>query len=260
MLRGILGFAGTVGGLFFGLLFVASFASPGFVERVGRELIRLQVQNETQEYVRALDESFLAGHAARLIRKNQESVRRARAQLQAGLHTRIAAVIAEMQNLDCECRDKLESGLQESLQAGLLGEIDRATQAQERLTRLIRAKYMETTAQLAREFRIFTGANALVFAAIFLAALRKLRAGPLLLPAAGLLLLSCGTTAALYLFNQNWLHTLVFGDFTGFAYLGYMGTVFALLCDIFFNHGAITASLINGFLHSVGSALSVAGC
>lgn len=128
------------------------------------------------------------------------------------------------------------------------------------MTTLIRSKYMETASQLTREFRIFAGTNAIVFALLLIAVLVKRQAGLHLLPSAFVLLLAAGVTAYLYLFNQNWLHTLVFSDFVGFTYIGYLGSAFALLCDIIFNRARVTTKVLNALLNAVGSAAQVVPC
>ena len=103
---------------------------------------------------------------------------------------------------------------------------------------------MEVAEKLTREFRIFTGSNALVFAVLALAAYTKRGAGVLLIPPALLLVIAAGIDGYLYIFSQNWLHTIVFSDYTGFAYVAYMGVVFAFLCDVAFNRGRMTVNLL----------------
>lgn len=161
-----------------------------------------------------------------------------------------------MQDLDCACRKQIETSIRE----GFEWRIASASAAQERLSTLIRSNYMDIANQRTREFRIFTGTNAMVFALLLVAVFVKRQAGLQLLPAALVLLLAAGLTAYLYLFNQNWLHTLVFSDFVGFAYLAYLGGVFAFLCDIIFNRARVTVEVLNALLNAVGSAVQVAPC
>jgi hypothetical protein len=52
----------------------------------------------------------------------------------------------------------------------------------------------------------------------------------------------------------------VFSDFVGFAYIGYLGGAFALLCDILFNRARVTTELLNGLLDAIGSAVQVVPC
>jgi hypothetical protein len=46
----------------------------------------------------------------------------------------------------------------------------------------------------------------------------------------------------------------------GFAYLAYLGGVFAFLCDIIFNRARVTAEVLNALLNAVGSAVQVVPC
>jgi hypothetical protein len=51
--------------------------------------------------------------------------------------------------------------------------------------------------------------------------------------------------AYLYVFEQDWLLTLIHGDYLGFAYTAWLGVVFLLLCDIALNRGRITVQILN---------------
>lgn len=247
---------GIAGCVFFTLAFAVSFASPNFVEQIAKDLIRYQVEKKVHEKVESLDAGFLAKKAEVLAKGYGEEIAFAKRQLSEQLPSRIADVIAEMQNLDCECRNKIENTIREGFEWRILN----ASQAKERLTTLIRSKYMETAAQLTREYRIFTGTNAIVFALLVFAVLLKRQAGLHLLPSAAVLFVAASITAYLYLFNQNWLHTVVFSDYTGFAYVAYLSVVFAFLCDIIFNGARVTVEVLGSLLQAIGSAIQIAPC
>ena len=255
-LRGAILGLGIVGCLIFSLAFIASFAKPGFVEQIAKGVIRFQVEKKVHEAVESIDAHFLTKKAERFARGYADEIALTKRQLSAQLPARIADVIAEMQNLDCECRNKIES----SVRKGFEWRIANASLAQERLTTLIRSKYMETASQLTREFRIFAATNAIVFALLALAVLVRRQAGLHLLPSAIVLLAAASITAYLYLFNQDWLHTLVFSDYVGLAYIGYLSIAFAFLCDIIFNRGRVTAELLSQLFGAIGSAVVVAPC
>lgn len=247
---------GTTGLVFFALAFFASIASPGFVEQVAKTVIRYEVEKKVHEKVEAIDAHFLSKKAEAFAETYADDIAQTKRQLAQQLPARIAEVIAEMQNLDCECRKKIETNIRE----GFEWRIASASLAQERLTTLIRSKYMETANQLTREFRIFTGTNAIVFALLLVAVLVKRQAGLHLLPSSAVLVLAAAVIAYLYLFNQNWLHTLVFSDFVGLAYIAYLGGAFALLCDIIFNRARVTTEVLNALLNAAGSATQVVPC
>lgn len=250
--RPLLLLVSIVGTLLFGAAFLTSLAQPGYVEDVAKSLIRHEVEKKVHEKVGALDEKFLAGKAGALIQKHAQEAEQARRQLREKVPERIAAEIAEMRNLDCECRKKVES----HSRAGLEWTIAKAGQAQERLTALIRSQYMEVATRLTREFRIFTGANALVFALLGGAAWVRRAAGWHLVPAALVLVAAAVATGYLYLFQQNWLHTVLFSDYVGWAYFAYLGAVFALLGDVVLNRARATV----GLLRSVSFDIQVLPC
>lgn len=245
-----------VGGVSFAALFAASLANPGYVEEVAREIIRHRVEKKVNEKIEALNARFLGKKAAALAKAHGDEVLQIQQQLREGLPERIAFVIAQMRNLDCECRKKIEKTIRE----GFESQIANAAHAREQLTAFIQAQYMATADKLTREFRIFTGSNALVFALLGGATLAKRRAGLHLLPAAVVLLVAAAVTSYCYLFQQDWLHTILFNDYLGFAFVGYLVAVFGFLCDILFNRAKVTAELLNGLLNAIGSGIQVLPC
>lgn len=255
-LRTSLTLLGVIGALVFGAAFVVSYLDPGFVEETAKYVIGYEVGKRVREKVESIDTEFLTQRAGRFAKGYSDEIAAAKRQLADGLPQRIAKVIGEMRNLDCECRRKIETGIRGPFE----WRIGAASQASDRLNTLIRTKYMETSEKLTREFRIFTGTNAIVFGLLVVATVVKRRAGLHLLPPALVLLVSAGVTAYLYLFNQNWLHTVVFSDYVGFTYVAYLSVAFFFLCDILFNRARVTTELLNGVCHAVGSAVSVVPC
>ena len=255
-IRGLLLAVGVIGALFFGTGLMTSFLNPGYVEEVAKDLIRTQVEKKTREKIGAIDSRFLAGKAAAFIKKEREEIELAKQQLTAKVPEKVAAVIAEMRNLNCECRRKIEQRTREGFEWKILA----ATAAQEQLTSLIRTKYMETAEKLTREFRIFTGTNTIVFALLAFAAWFKRGAGMFLIAPAIVLVVAASLTGYMYLFNQNWLHTIVFSNYLGLAYAGYMMIVFALLCDLLFNRARVTVTLLNITYRVIGSAMHAVPC
>ncbi|MBB6557680.1 hypothetical protein HNP48_000344 [Acidovorax soli] len=226
-----------VGGLFFGALLLLSVAKPTWVEHQARDLIRAQIERKTGEKIAALDASFLDGRARALLQDHEREIAAARRALTEGLPARIAAIAAQMGVPECECRKRYREGTE--LRLGTL------QQMQAQLAALIRSQYLDTADQLQRELRIFSGANALAFALLGVAALRRPAARLQLLPAAATLLLATVAASGFYLFGQHWLHTIVFGDYVGWALLGYIGLVYAWLCDLLLNRARVTAHLLS---------------
>lgn len=247
---------GGIGFFAFGALALISVFEPMEIERVAKNLIRIEVERRTNEEVRNLDEYFLGGRAEAFLRDHEADVEQAEQALKERLPGKIAEVIAKMQNPDCECRGKVQVLVRDWILAG----ISSARQAAEPLDLLVRAEYQDASAKLLREFRIFTTVNALVFVALALAALRRPAANGLLLPAVMLLALSAGMTAYLYLFRQDWIHTIVFNQYLGLTYVAYLALVFLFLSDILFNRGRVTAGFMTIAAEAAGSAASFPPC
>ena len=247
---------GCIGLVVFGSAFVLSMLKADFVESLAKQIIRIQIERKAEEKIDALDDKFLATKAGALLKSKSEEITRLKEQLRSGLPARIAQVATEMADLSCECRKKIEKAVADGFRFDILS----AAAAQTKLTALIRTKYMETAEKITREFRIFTGTNAVVFALLVAAAAIKRGATLQLLPPALVLLLASTITGYLYLFNQNWLHTVIFGDYVGLAYVGYMSIVFAILCDVIFNRARVTSEILNLFFNAVGSSLQAIPC
>lgn len=235
---------------------VASWVAPGFVERVATEVIRLRLESGLRGTLQALDERLLRQQAVVRLRQHADNMATIRRELESRVPEQVAAVIAEMADLNCACRQALGRSLREgaqqqwTYQAGLHG----------RLTEQLRAHYRDTAAHLTREFRIFFGSNALVFAVLLLALVRRRKAGVHLLPVALVLLVAAGLTAYLYVFRQDWLHTLLYADYLGLGYVAYLVVAFGLLSDVLFNGAQLTAQALSSLLQAIGSAASVLPC
>ena len=104
------------------------------------------------------------------------------------------------------------------------------------------------------------GTNAAAFLAIGLLALAKPRGGPHLLIPTAAVLLAVAITLYGYLFNQDWLHTLVYGDFTGFAYVAWFAVVAGALLDIGLNKGRVCVRLLNLLMDALGVAVTLLPC
>ncbi|MDB5804080.1 MAG: hypothetical protein JWN73_1402 [Betaproteobacteria bacterium] len=245
-----------LGSLLFGTALLASFVDPLLVERVGHEMIRLQVQKKVGEHIDAIDQGFVVRQAARYTKGYAAQIEFTRKLLRDKAPERIAALIAEMQRKDCECRRTIETRLRGILENSLAS----AERALQGLDTLIRSQYLVLAERITREFRIFTGVNAVVCAALAAAALSRPRAGVHLLPAALVLLAAALITGGFYLFAQNWLATLIFGSYVGWAYVGYLGAVAILLTDIVFNRGRVTGRVLGSMLDISGAGGIILPC
>jgi hypothetical protein len=252
-LRPILLWLGIAGAMLFGASFIASILDPHFVGQAAKAAIRYHVETKIAERVDALDSTFLGGKATQLIAGNDDKLKALRAFMASG---EIGKLLASMGDLSCDCRKLVET----IITTFSLSEIASLEAAKENLTQLVRTKYLQTEANLTREFRIFTGSNAVVFLLLAIAAFFKRKAGIHLIPAAIILLVATLVTAGFYLFNQNWFYTVLFNDYVGYGYDAYLALVFALLADILLNRGRVVTHFLNAIGNVAGGLFSVVPC
>jgi hypothetical protein len=247
---------GLAGALLFGLAFLVSLLAPTRLEAAAKQLLANELRDRASAQLERVQDSRFGQLAGRMLSQNSEQISALKAQLASDLPARIDAVLARMRNPDCECRE----GPRRSTAEGLRLQIADLERAGERIGAFLESGYRTLSAQLHREFRIFTGANALVLLAVGIAALLRRRAGPHLLPSALLILLATAIVAGFYLFGQNWLRTLVFSDYLGFGYIAWIGVVSLPLFDVAFNRGRVMTWICNRILEAMGSATSVCPC
>ena len=250
MRRAILIFSLLGAGVFSAALLL-SWAQPLLVERAARELLRLEVQQQVEGRLDALSDSRIAVFAQRALRRSDAELEQARRAMREGLPDQVATVVARMLDPDCACRQRIAS-LAREVQGAHLASL---LQARERLTSLIESAYASVSRSLLREFRIFTASNAVAFGLLALVAfLRKQASVQLLLPAIAIAG-AVAVTGGLYLFNQDWLRTIVFGDYVGWGYAAWLSAVALLLADILLNRARVCTALVNLVL-----AVPVAPC
>lgn len=247
---------GIVGTVLFGSAFVLSFSSPLLVENLGKEIIRIEIEHRLGTQLDTLTGSRMADLAQKALGRTDSEIAAVRREIEAGIPDKLASVMTDMRRADCECRKRNAVYMQQRQATQLASLI----QMRARLVELIESAYHQTTASLLREFRIFTASNALVFLALTGVTARRRRAGLQLALPAIVLVTASAVTAMLYLFAQDWLHTIVFGSYIGLAYMAYLAFAIALLCDIAFNRARVCTRAINGLASSFGSAFEVLPC
>jgi hypothetical protein len=247
---------GILGSAAFGLAFVISLFNPLLVERAAREVIRIEVEHRVSGKIDGLSNSKISTFAAKALGKTEAELEAAKQELKQQVPQKVANVVADMLNADCPCRKRLVEASVSAQQE----KIKSLANVRDRLVNLIETAYASVTASLLKEFRIFTAANGLAFLALTLVTyFRQIAALQLALPAV-VLIGAVGITGSLYLFNQNWLHTIVFGQYVGLAYFGYLGLAMVFLADVIFNRARITTKFINTALNLVGSVIQAVPC
>ncbi|MCG6117384.1 MAG: hypothetical protein MEQ07_04205 [Aquimonas sp.] len=252
----LLALLGFLGALLFGAALLASLLFPVQIERAAGRMLAAELESRARATFGEVQDTRVGALAQRLMASQEARIAELRARLESGLPQRIDAVVAEMRDPDCSCR----SGPAASFTLGTLSAIASLEQAQQRLAEALRGQYRQLADKLHREFRIFSGSNALVFLLLGLAAVYKRRAGPHLLPSAVLLVLATLIVAGFYLFGQDWLRTILFDDYLGFGYVAWIGVVCLPLADVWFNQGRVMTSLLNAIGEALGSTVEVCTC
>jgi hypothetical protein len=251
---------GAIGTLLFAGTFALTFHRPAWVEHVAQDFITAQVQEQVDAHVAGIDVArdgtALLRVADTLARQSSARMAAIQAALRAKLHERIAAALAEVRHLDCECRERVAA----LLQAGMLSSLASLEATRARLDDFIQGRYLRVVAELQHDIRIFTATNAIACLLLLVVSFARPRAVEHLVFHGILLAVAVLVSSYCYVFAQNWLFTILYSDYFGFAYLGFLGFVFGLLLDIFLNRGRITTRLGNGMLHAVGSSFSMSPC
>ncbi|ROZ69674.1 hypothetical protein [Ramlibacter sp. WS9] len=255
-MRGVLLTLALLGAVVFGAAFVTSFLNPLLVERGAREVIRIEVERRVGEKIESLSAARIVSLGQRALGKTDAELEDAKRELAAGIPRKVAEVVTAMLNADCECRKRMAAAATGAQEA----RITQLGQVRERLAGLIESAYASVASNLMKEFRVFTGSNAAAFALLWLVTFfRKGAALQLLLPAV-VLTGAVALTGGIYIFNQNWLHTIVYSQYLGLAYAGYLGLAAVFLADVVMNRARITTRLVNAWLQVVGSAVQAVPC
>jgi hypothetical protein len=256
----ILRLTGLAGAAIFAIFFMLTFSTPQWVERVAADFIEARVSERVKSGIDSLrlspGGSALSRVAENLYRRKAAQIEVLKQQLEAGVRERWAAALAQVRDLSCECR----AAIAQAFELGAVLQLQTLEAAEQKLVHYIQSSYMDVAVELKRDIRIFTATNAASFLVLLVISFLKPQAvRHLFLP--GLLLAAATIFCAyLYVFAQNWLLTIIYGDYEGVAYLGYLGAVFLFFCDIALNRGRVTSTLVNGVADSVGSAFTLVPC
>jgi hypothetical protein len=252
--------AGVIGAALFGFFFALTFSTPQWVEQFAVEFIETRVSEKVNSGIEGLrpegGDSMLSRVVGSLYRQNEAALEDLKLQFKNGIRETWAAALAEVRDLDCECREKLLS----FLESGTLLHLQSLTAVEERLTDFIQASYMDVATDLKRDIRIFTATNAGAFILLVLISFLKPQAVRHLFVPGLLLLVATLLCAYGYVFEQNWLLTVINGSYLGYAYAVYLGAIFLFLCDIALNRGRVTTQLANGVVHGLGGVFSLLPC
>jgi hypothetical protein len=258
--RWTLGITGLAGLAIFSTFFAFTFAIPQWVEDFAAAYLEREVAQQMDSYIDAArpadDGGLLSRAAAAVYERNEAQILSLKTAVKSRARELLAVSLDAVRDPACECRVRLAEAVQKYDVLRLAELLADNT----RLTNFIQQKYLGLVAELKREIRIFTATNAVSFLLLLLIAFAKPQATKHLLFPGVLLLASTLFCAWLYLFSQNWLLTIIHGDYTGFAYSAYLGLVFLFFCDIGLNRGRVTTQIANGVGSMAGSAFQLTPC
>ena len=241
-----------LGALFSGAGLAVTFIDERKFEDLTRQLVTWQVEREIRDLV-TLPPVDEGGALAALRSRMTDSIEFSERLLGSDLPERIAETIAELCvcDLDYEDRAERERRFNEAkdnfaaiIRNGLAGGIAYARIKIGTLDDLIAGYYVNTVEGLKRDLRIFFGSNLVLYTVVGFGVLFSGLGNALVIPA---LLLFTGTviSSGLYLFGQNWLATILFNDWTGFAYLAWVAFITLFLADVFLNRARVTLRLLS---------------
>lgn len=233
----------------FVMLLVFSYMNPIALEKWARKAIAHEVQKRVVTKIDGLENSALVWAAERKVAKNSQEIAESKSALAKELPSRIAVIMDRMMHPECPCRARAEN----YERAWLGDKIARLDQVNARMTSLIESKYHDVALSLLFELRVFSGANAAALFLLVLIAKMWKRPALQLLPPAIVLMGALALTANIYLFNQNWLQTILLGDYVGLFYIPYVLLAVGFMLDIVF----LRAVLSVGVISMIGGALAV---
>jgi len=242
--------------ILYGALVAFTFISPHTIEKEARVFITQKVSEKTHERIDAIGSSKIFKH--KIFKKAKEKLKEKKSKLamyKRLLHEKadekLAAVMAKVQNLDCECREKH----QKIFHAVLTGMVKSVGTAVKNIEKFMTQSYMKIMQKVLDDFKIFAGTNFVVSFILVLLLFFKPQENSSLNILSGMMILSTIICSYFYIFEQNWFFTLIFNDFVGFWYVLYLFLVFMFFVDIVFNKGRITDAILS----SIGNAFSSVG-
>jgi hypothetical protein len=247
---------GIFGVILFGLSFSVTYLSPEKVEESAKDFVKNHIEKEVRSKQQAISESTAVKSALNIAARLGLEKELIQANLDNNLPEKIASILASMCGYDCEKK----KALAQSITSGYMERIKSIQIADSTLIDIVKGKYLEIVSNLKLDLRTFLGSNLVMFLILLALSFAKPKAiAHLFLP--GLLLFAATIiSSSIYIFGQNWFYTILYNDYMGYGYLGYIAVIFGVLIDIALNKAKVTTEIINGLANAVGSAFSVAPC
>lgn len=196
-------------------------------ERRVNERLEEAAQSRTAEVV-----THIAGAISPELGRDAD---RYRAILAMGADDVIGEILVVACRLSCEDRD----GARDRLGGVLMRQVARHSGAIDRLESIVVGEFDEVTAEFRGDVGKMALGNLIAFAfALLLTFIRGQSARQLLVVS---VLMTVATLAmfALYVFGQDWIRVIIFGDYLGWGYAIWLAVLGAVMLDIAVNRGRV---------------------
>lgn len=248
---------GLLGFILFSTLFIFTYHLPPAVEKSAKNFIIHYIADDLkQNYLHQPNTQLFIDQATQWKNKALKDQKTTQNSIDKKLPELIASTIATTCGYQCEKAKNLQTTVKNVFTSHLTTLKDQ----QERLTTIIKDKYLEVLDNIKHDLRIFLSTNAGVFVLLLILTLLKPQAIRVLFIPALLLTFSTLLAAAFYIFEQDWFYTILYNDYMGFGYLLYIGGLFVLLMDIAINKARISTWLLNTVNNLVGGIFHIAIC
>ena len=246
------------------LVFAALWAYIQFVpedfDQRTRNFAIAKIESNVDEGISSIAQSSTADRvselAGRFSDNLQSKVDEYRFSLDQGIDVVIADILAAACRLDCERREQARQAVEDAFESA----IARYGFAIDRVEALVVGEYDEVMSELRSDLSIFTGSNGIALLFAFLLSVFRGQAAKHLLPIA---LTLTGATLLMvywYIFGQDWIMTVIFSDYWGWAYSWVLAILCGLMIDIAANKARITSFVFNGIGNAFGSGISFVPC
>lgn len=241
-----------IGAIVFASLFLyISLAPQDFDERT-REFAVSQIERKVDDQLASVANSDTAERvsefAGRISDRLQSRVDDMRESLDDGVDELIANVLAAACKLDCERRDEAAKSVREFYENSIL----RHSIALDRIEDLVVGEYDAVMTELRLDLRIFSGSTALAFGLALLLSIFRGRASAHLVPISIALTGSTLLAVSWYAMGQDWVMTVLFSNYWGWAYSMLLGSLSLLMIDIAANKARVTSFVFNSIGNGIG--------
>ena len=238
--RKFLLFMSAIGATVFLAALVLLSSDPAQFETRLKDFAVETVKTETAEFAQSqgiilpdtLGDSELQARLAERFTQRSDALK---SSLDAKIDVFVADLLASACSLDCKKRDQIQSTVRSLISATS----DRYLGGAATLQDFAKDRYDATVRGLHRDLLIVSSSNFIVFFFIIALTLRKPRFMPILIKLGALAFVSVVVMIYWYVFGQDWITTLIFNAYVGWAYAVFMGLLFLSLCDLAFNEGRV---------------------